>query len=124
MDISYPIVIAAAKTWFKLGDVRIRMSGVEHIPTTGGALLAINHVSYVDYIMAGFPAERRGRLTRFMAKKEVFEHKVGGPVMRSFHHISIDREAGADGMQAAVDYLQRGEVVGIFPEATISNSFL
>lgn len=124
MDISYPIVIAAAKTWFKLGDIRIRMSGQEHIPTHGGALLAINHVSYVDYIMAGFPAEERGRLTRFMAKKEVFEHPIGGPVMRSFHHISIDREAGEQGMASAVDYLRRGEVVGIFPEATISNSFL
>lgn len=124
MDISYPIVIAAAKTWFKLGDIRIRMSGQENIPTQGGALLAVNHVSYVDYIMAGFPAEERGRLTRFMAKKEVFEHPVGGPVMRSFHHISIDREAGTEGMQSAVDYLRRGEVVGIFPEATISNSFL
>lgn len=124
MDITYPIVIAAAKTWFKLGDIRIRMSGQENIPTEGGALLAVNHVSYVDYVMAGFPAEERGRLTRFMAKKEVFEHKIGGPVMRSFHHISIDREAGEQGMAAAVDYLRRGEVVGIFPEATISNSFL
>jgi len=124
VDISYPITIAAARTWFRLGDVRIRMTGLEHIPTAGGALLAINHVSFVDYVMAGFPAAERGRLTRFMAKREVFEHPVGGPVMRSFHHISVDRSAGAESMAVAVRRLREGEVVGIFPEATLSRSFL
>lgn len=124
MDISYPIVIAAAKTWFRLGDIRIDMTGLEHIPEQGGALLAINHLSYVDYVMAGLPGVERGRLTRFMAKKEVFSHPVGGPVMRSFHHISIDRAAGEEGMRVAVEKLREGEVVGIFPEATISRSFL
>ncbi|MEU0315597.1 lysophospholipid acyltransferase family protein [Nocardioides sp. NPDC006273] len=124
MDISYPVTIAAARTWFKLGDIKINMTGVEHIPKSGGALLAVNHLSFVDYVMAGFPGAERGRLTRFIAKKEVFDHPVGGPVMRSFHHIPIDRSYGAAGMKKAVDYLQDGEVVGIFPEATISRSFL
>lgn len=124
VDISYPIVIAAAKTWFKLGDIRIDIVGDEHIPEQGGALLAINHLSYVDYLMAGYPGVNRGRLTRFMAKREVFDHPVGGPVMRSFHHIAIDRSAGSEGMRVAADRLRAGEVVGIFPEATISRSFL
>jgi 1-acyl-sn-glycerol-3-phosphate acyltransferase len=43
--------------------------------------------------------------------------------MRSMHHISVDRAEGAGSMLTAVDYLRRGEVVGIFPEATISRSF-
>ena len=124
MDISYPVTIAAARTWFKLGDIKINMTGAEHIPEKGGALLAVNHLSFVDYIMAGFPGAERGRLTRFIAKKEVFDHPVGGPVMRSFHHIPIDRSYGAAGMKKAVEYLQNGEIVGIFPEATISRSFL
>jgi 1-acyl-sn-glycerol-3-phosphate acyltransferase len=124
VDISYPAVIAAARMWFKLGDVRITMTGQEHIPKQGGALLAINHLSYVDYIMAGFPGAERGRLTRFMAKREVFDHPIGGPVMRSFHHISVDRAAGAEGMMVAARRLREGELVGIFPEATISRSFL
>ena len=122
-DISYPAVIAAARAWFRLGDLRINMSGTENIPREGGALLAVNHVSYVDYIMAGYPGAQRGRLTRFMAKREVFDHPVGGPVMRSFHHISVDRAAGAGGMLAATRKLREGELVGIFPEATISRSF-
>lgn len=124
VDISYPIVIAAAKTWFRLGDIRIEMSGLDNIPRKGGCLLAVNHLSYVDYLMAGYPGVERGRLTRFMAKREVFDHPVGGPVMRSFHHLSVDRSAGADSLQHAVDKLHEGELVGIFPEATISRSFL
>ncbi len=124
VDIVYPAVIAAARAWFKLGDVQITMTGQEHIPTEGGALLAVNHLSFVDYIMAGYPAAERGRLTRFMAKREVFDHPVGGPVMRSFHHISVDRAAGAEGMMVAARKLKEGEVVGIFPEATLSRSFV
>ena len=124
VDISYPIVIAAAKTWFRLGDIKIDMTGTENIPKEGGVLLAINHLSYVDYLMAGYPSVERGRLTRFMAKREVFDHPIGGPVMRSFHHLSVDRSAGAASMNQAVERLKGGEVVGIFPEATISRSFL
>lgn len=122
-DISYPIVIAAAKTWFKVGAIDIRMTGVENIPSAGGALLAVNHLSFVDYLMAGYPGVERGRLTRFMAKREIFDHRIGGPVMRSFHHISIDRSAGREGIDTAVRYLADGELVGIFPEGTISRSF-
>ena len=124
VDISYPIVIAAAKTCFRLGDIKIDMTGTENIPKEGGVLLAINHLSYVDYLMAGYPSVERGRLTRFMAKREVFDHPIGGPVMRSFHHLSVDRSAGAASMNQAVERLTGGEVVGIFPEATISRSFL
>jgi 1-acyl-sn-glycerol-3-phosphate acyltransferase len=58
-----------------------------------------------------------------MAKKEVFDHPVGGPVMRSFHHIAIDRSSGQAGMDEARRYLDAGELVGIFPEGTISRSF-
>ena len=122
-DFVYPAVIAAARTWFKLGDVRVEIVGEEHVPATGGALLAINHLSFVDYVMAGVPGANRKRLTRFIAKKEIFNHPVGGPVMRSFHHIAIDRASGREGMAKAVDYLRHGELVGIFPEGTISQSF-
>lgn len=122
-DIVYPVVVATAKAWFRLGDIKFKMTGVENIPLEGGALLAVNHLSFVDYVMAGYPAVQRKRLTRFMAKQEIFDHKIGGPVMRSFHHIAIDRSAGGAGMAKAREYLDAGEVVGIFPEGTISQSF-
>lgn len=123
-DITYPIIIAAAKTWFRISDFDIRMEGTEHIPREGGAVVACNHNSYLDFMMAGYPGERQGRYTRFMAKREVFEHPVGGPLMRSFKHISVDRASGAASLEAAAEACRRGEVVGIYPEATISRSFL
>ena len=123
MDLTYPVVVAAAKTWFRLSSMDIHLTGTEHIPTSGGALVAVNHVSYVDYLMGGYPAALRGRYTRFMAKKEIFSG-AGGPFMRSFGHLEVDREAGAASMRTAVEALRAGEIVGIFPEATISQSFL
>ncbi|MEO5653091.1 MAG: lysophospholipid acyltransferase family protein [Marmoricola sp.] len=122
-DISYPPIIGTAKVLFRLLGLRFQLSGTEHVPRTGGALLAFNHVSYIDFILGGFAANPSRRLVRFMAKREVFDHSVGGPVMRSMHHISVDRGDGAASMAEALAYLKAGEVVGIFPEATISRSF-
>lgn len=122
-DITYPPVILSAKTLFKLLGMKFQMSGTEHIPRTGGAILAANHIGYVDFIFDGFAAQPSGRLVRFMAKKEAFDHKVSGPIMRSLHHISVDRDNGQASYDQAVEYARNGEIVGIFPEATISRSF-
>ncbi len=122
-DLSYPPVIVSAKVLFRALGLRFQLAGTEHVPTSGGALLAFNHVSYIDFVLGGFAAQPSGRLVRFMAKREVFDHPVGGPVMRSMHHISVDRDDGGASLDEALRYLQDGEVVGIFPEATISRSF-
>jgi 1-acyl-sn-glycerol-3-phosphate acyltransferase len=122
-DITYPPVIATAKVLFRVLGLRFQMSGTENIPREGGALLAVNHVGYVDFVLAGFGAQPSGRLVRFMAKREAFDHRISGPVMRSLHHISVDRADGIGSYNEAIRYLQDGEVVGIFPEATISRSF-
>ena len=122
-DISYPPIILTAKALFKALGLRFQLSGTENVPTEGGALLAFNHVSYIDFVLGGFAAQPSKRLVRFMAKREVFDHTVAGPVMRSMHHISVDRNDGGGSLEEALRYLQAGEVVGIFPEATISRSF-
>ena len=123
-ELVYPPVIAAAKTMFRVLDLRLRIEGSHHVPRTGGAVLASNHVSYLDFIFCGYGAHESRRLVRFMAKHEVFAHKVSGPLMRGMKHIPVNRAAGAGSYNAAVDALRRGEVVGVFPEATISRSFL
>lgn len=122
-DRVYPPVIAAAKLMFKVLDLRITVEGAHHVPRTGGAVLASNHVSYLDFIFAGFGARPSGRLTRFMAKHEIFANKIAGPLMRGMHHIPVDRSAGQASYKQALSALRTGEVVGIFPEATISRSF-
>lgn len=123
LDITYPLVIATAKTSFRLLGQKFQMTGTEHVPRKGGVLLAVNHVGYVDYIYGGLAANPSKRYVRFMAKREIFDNPVGGPVMRSFHHISVDRGDGAASASQAISYLKAGEAVGIFPEATISRSF-
>ena len=122
-DLTYPPIIATAKVAFKALGLRFQMTGTEHVPTSGPALLAVNHISYVDFVLGGFAAHPSGRLVRFMAKREIFDHKVAGPLMRSLHHISVDRDEGLASYEEALRHLAMGEVVGIFPEATISRSF-
>lgn len=122
-ELVYPPVLVAAHTLFRALDLRIRIEGAEHIPATGGAALASNHVSYLDFIFVGLGARPARRLVRFMAKQSVFAHRVSGPLMRGMHHIPVDRNAGKAAYELAVDALRGGEVVGVFPEATISRSF-
>jgi 1-acyl-sn-glycerol-3-phosphate acyltransferase len=122
-DITYPPIIVTAKLGFRALGLRFRMTGTEHVPTAGPALLAVNHISYVDFVLGGFAAHPSHRLVRFMAKRELFDHRFSGPLMRSMHHISVDRADGVGSYDEAVRYLETGEVVGIFPEATISRSF-
>jgi 1-acyl-sn-glycerol-3-phosphate acyltransferase len=122
-DLVYPPVIAACRIMFKVLDLRITVEGAEHLPTEGGAVLASNHVSYLDFIFCGLGAQPSKRLVRFMAKESVFRHKVSGPLMRGMHHIPVDRAAGIGSFKAALQALKDGEVVGVFPEATISQSF-
>ncbi|MBB4737339.1 1-acyl-sn-glycerol-3-phosphate acyltransferase [Actinoplanes octamycinicus] len=123
MELVYPPVVALAKTMFRVLDLKIEVEGGEHIPTTGGAVLASNHSSYLDFIFCGLGAQPAKRLVRFMAKKSVFDHKISGPLMRGMRHIPVDRKAGTGAFREATTALERGEVVGVFPEATISESF-
>ena len=95
MEIVYPPVIGFAKTMFRVLDLKIQVDGAEHVPSTGGAVLASNHVSYLDFTFVGYGARANGRLVRFMAKESVFRHPVSGPLMRGMHHIPVDRSAGS-----------------------------
>ncbi len=122
-DFTYPPIITTAKVGFRALGLRFAMAGTENIPRSGGALVAFNHISYVDFVLGGYAAQPSRRLVRFMAKRELFDHRLVGPLMRSLHHISVDRADGLGSYDEGVRYLRLGEVVGIFPEATISRSF-
>lgn len=123
MEPMYSSVIAFARGVFALQGLRFTINGVENVPSAGGAVLAINHTGYMDFTYAGLAARQAGRLVRFMAKEQVFRHRVSGPLMRGMRHIPVDRDAGAASYRAAVQALKAGEIVGVFPEATISRSF-
>ena len=122
-DLVYPPVIVAIKTFWKYLGLKFDFEGEENVPRTGGAILAINHVSYLDFAITGTAALPAGRFVRFMAKKEIFDNKLAGPLMRGMHHINVDRSNGSASFVAALRALKSGEIIGIFPEGTISTSF-
>jgi len=122
-DLVYPPVIVLVKTLWKVLGLRFDFSGEENIPRKDGAILAINHVSYLDFAITGTAALPANRYVRFMAKKEIFENKLAGPLMRGMHHISVDRSSGSASFVAALRALKAGEIIGIFPEGTTSTSF-
>ena len=73
LDITYPPIILTAKATFKAMGLRFQMSGTEHVPRSGGVLLACNHIGYADFVFGGLAANPSGRRVRFMAKREIFE---------------------------------------------------
>jgi 1-acyl-sn-glycerol-3-phosphate acyltransferase len=122
-DLVYPPVVITLKTLWKYLGLKFDFSGQENLPQNGGAVLAMNHIGYLDFALIGTAALPVNRYVRFMAKKEIFDHKIAGPLMRGMHHISVDRASGSASFVAALRALRSGEIVGIFPEGTISRSF-
>jgi len=125
-DLVYPPVIFVVRTLWKYLGLKFDFQGEENLPPagkSGGAVLAINHIGYLDFALAGTAALPMKRYIRFMAKSEIFDHKLAGPLMRGMHHISVDRSAGSGALVAALRALRSGEIIGIFPEGTISRSF-
>jgi len=102
---------------------RITYSGEENIPDRGGAVVAINHTSYVDWLPAALAVHRRHRRMRFMIKAEMQQVRVVNFLIQRTKTIPVDRQAGAGAYAVAVQRLREGELVGVYPEATISRSF-
>ena len=125
MEPVYGTVIQLARLAWRVQGLKFTVTGVENLPATGGAVIAINHTSYFDFTFAGLPAYQQGlgHKVRFMAKQEVFDAKITGPIMHSLRHIPVDRDSGSASFDAACLALKAGELVGVYPEATISRSF-
>lgn len=122
-DRVYPAVIVVVKLLWRYLGLKFTIKGSEHVPRSGGAIMAINHIGYLDFAISGTAALPAKRYVRYMAKKQIFDNTIAGPLMRGMHHISVDRESGSASFVAALRALRAGEIVGIFPEATISKSF-
>lgn len=113
----------AARTAVRLSGTRITFEGLENLPAAGGAVIAINHTGYLDFLPAALAAMHRRRRMRFMIKAEMRGVKIVDFLIRHTKTIPVDRRAGADAYAAAVARLREGEIVGVYPEATISRSF-
>ena len=99
---------------------RLRISGVEHLPKTGGAIIAFNHRSYFDSTAMAYLLSQHGRPARFLGKKEVFDAPIVGQLAKWMGGIRVDRGTGSDEpLELAAEALRAGEMVSIAPQGTI-----
>jgi 1-acyl-sn-glycerol-3-phosphate acyltransferase len=119
----YRALEIAAKAGTKALGCKTTYHGLQNIPTAGGAVLAINHTSYVDWVPAALAAHQRGRRVRYLIKAEMQQVRIVDFLIRHTKTVPVDRAAGADAYANAVKLLRAGEVLGVMPEATISRSF-
>lgn len=97
-----------------------RARGVEHVPDEGGALIAANHLSHLDPPVVGSAIPRR---TYYFAAAYLFKNPVFGFIIRKCYAFPVRRGA-ADraALKAAIELLERGELLTMFPEGTRSRT--
>ena len=106
-----------------MNGTKFTFDGLENIPERGGALLAQNHTSYLDWLPPLFAARERGRRMYFMIKSEMADVKAVNYVIKHARLIPVDRAHGHEAFDVAVQRLREGELIGMHPEATISRSY-
>lgn len=107
-----PILLATTKqAW----------DGGEKIPATGGCILALNHVSHADPLTAAHIVWDHGRIPRYLAKAGLFKNKAFGFFLRAAGQIPVERSsAGARAFDAAVEAVNRGEIIVVYVEGSIT----
>jgi 1-acyl-sn-glycerol-3-phosphate acyltransferase len=104
---------------------RPHVIGAEHIPASGGAIIASNHLSIIDSIYLPLMVARP---VTFAAKSEYFTgtrliDRLAGAYLRATKQLAVDRSgprAAQDMLEAALDLLRQGQLFGIYPEGTRS----
>ncbi len=95
---------------------RIRVTGIENVPKTGGVLLVANHQSFLDPPLIGSYLQRE---MHFMARRTLFKNPLFGALIGRCNAFSIERDtADVKGVRNAIDRLQRGNILLVFPEGT------
>ena len=107
------------KLWFTW-----RFEGLEHIPAEGPAIVACNHISYLDPLGNAYAILRAGRRARFLAKEDLFRIPLVGTVLRGARQIPVDRARAGnpEPLLAAEQAVRAGEVVVIYPEGTVTRN--
>lgn len=99
---------------------RLRVEGLEHVPTSGPVLMAVNHDSHWDPVAVGVAALKQ-RQIRALAKAELWRYPGLGKILDGMRQIKLYRGKGlAGGMHDAIHELRAGACIGIFPEGTLS----
>lgn len=104
-----------------LGLYRIRAEGLEDVPKKGAAIIAANHVSFLDSFFIPLVIKRR-KMT-YLAKADYFKSWKTSWFFKSVGQISCERAGGSKSQQSleiALDVLKQGHLLGIYPEGTRS----
>jgi 1-acyl-sn-glycerol-3-phosphate acyltransferase len=115
--IGLPIVAPLVRILF-----RVRVVGVEHVPLTGPAILAFNHVSALDGpVLAIELARHIKRESRFLVAAEFFRRRLVGWILRRYDQIPVHRGGGdRSAIDAALTAVKDGGVLAIAPEGSVN----
>jgi 1-acyl-sn-glycerol-3-phosphate acyltransferase len=98
----------------------LRVYGSERVPPSGGVVLAVNHFSWLDPLAFGSASPRT---VRFMAKMELHEVKLMGPLIRAFGTFAVRRgESDREAVRLMRRSVQEGDALGLFAEGTRQRS--
>lgn len=122
MEPTYQLAKAIVKPWMGTW-FRWHIEGLENIPQEGPALLAVNHISFLDPFAAAYVVDLAGRRPRFLAKAELFDDKRIAWIIKGAKQIPVHRGTpdAPMALDQAIEALRQGEVIVIFPEGTITN---
>ena len=124
-DLVYWPLGVAVRTICRVMGWSVEVFGSQHLPRAGPALIVTNHVSHLDPLLIGLAALGRGRRLAFLAKRELFTSPWTGWLMRAAGQIEVDRGGLARAaVTPAVEALRAGAALVVFPEGTISTSFV
>jgi 1-acyl-sn-glycerol-3-phosphate acyltransferase len=102
---------------------RWELIGKENIPRSGPVIVACNHISYFDPLCHAYMIDRSGRKCRFFAKAELWRNPFLRFVLTHAHQIPVERGSGEKGpVEKAIEWLERDELVVIYPESTITTN--
>ena len=105
------------ETWF-----RWTIEGDQNVPRKGSAILAFNHIAYLDPLAAALVVDRLHRRPRFLAKSELFQDKKIGWILKGAAQIEVKRGSrdAPMALDHAISALKKGELIVVFPEGTIT----
>ncbi len=103
-------------------SARPRFAGLDHIPRSGGVVVAANHISHIDPIYSGLAVHLARRVPRFLAKDSLWRVPVLGTVLRATGQIPVFRQTAEarSSLRDGIAALERGKVLVVYPEGTIS----
>ena len=127
MEMVYAPARRAVEAALAVADWPVHVAGLEHLPRRGPAVLAANHVSYLDPVLVAWATTRLrpARYPRFLAKSELFEGRLVGRLLHGMRHVPVDRERSpARALVEGTRRLSEGDLVALFPEGTTSRALM